>query len=575
MTWRIGPPEHGEWQRGRRSPAEDAPNAPRPRYVPGRGSTPLAVSTVTIRLLAVAAIVTATVVVGVAASPAAAAASPASSCGVLAGHGITWPGPSWVHCVTGAIAQSSPTVADWDGETIVAVGTEDGELHVLDAASGAELPGWPQRLAAPPGAPVAIESTPTIAFLDGPDHPPSIIVGTGSTWVENTAREVEAFYLSGNVRFVFQVGVAPGTAVGVISTPAVGSLTAGGQQDIVFGSWDNDVYALTPAGKLLPGFPINNADTIWSSPALYEVPGTVGDSIYLGGDAHGWHGCFGGWVSDYRYLAGVPRLIWQHCEPQTIWSSPAVGVINSSGRAVVVVGTGFYWQPFPAGTDRLYAYYADDGETVPGWPVITSGPSLGSPAIGVINSTGEEAVVDTSWVCAGLTNASCLTPGVSRVTAWDGAGHELWSDVLHGPTDFSSPVLVALRGEDFNDVLVGAGAGLYAIGGASGAYLFGTSFSGEPIDPGCRVFNTVAVTEVLGSGPGAGWSVLEACGGPAAFAYPGRIVSYPLPTAPTVQPAWPMFRENPAHDGVAPQAAGDYPGQLLAGGRVRGTVAGG
>jgi len=498
-------------------------------------------------------------VAGVAAAPAATAVPRASSCRVLAGHGVTWPGRSWVRCVAGAIAQSSPAVADWDGTTIVAVGDEDGELHVLDAASGAELPGWPRRLAAPPGEPVAIESTPTIASLDGPDRPPSIIVGAGSTWAENTAREVEAFYLGGNVRFVFHVGTVPGTAVGVISTPAVGSLTASGQQDIVFGSWDHFIYALTPAGKLLPGFPINNADTVWSSPALYKVPGTVGDSIFIGADAHGWHGCFGGWVSDYRYLAGVPRLIWLHCEPQTIWSSPAVGVINSSGRAAVVVGTGFYWQPFPAGTDRIYAYYADDGAAVPGWPVTTSGPALGSPAIGVVNSTGEEAVVDTSWVCAGLSNSSCQTPGVSRVTAWDGAGQELWSDVLHGPTDFSSPVLVPLRGQAFNDVLVGAGAGLYAIGGASGAYLFGTSPRGEPIDPGCRVFNTVAVAQVLGSGPGAGWSVLEACGGPAAFSYPGRIVSYPLPTTPTVQPAWPMFRENPAHDGVAPQPAGDPP----------------
>jgi hypothetical protein len=227
-------------------------------------------------------------------------------------------------------------------------------------------------------------------------------------------------------------------------------------------------------------------------------------------------------------------------------------VINSSGRAAVVVGTGFYYQPFRWGTYRLFAYYADNGAPVPGWPVRTSGPSLGSPAIGVINSSGTPAVVDTSWVCTGLTNSSCLASGVSRVTAWSGGGERLWSQVLTGPTDFASPVLVPLSGEPWNDVLVGSGAGLYPVSGATGDYLFGTSFVNQAIDPGCRVFSAVAVADVLGTGAGSGWSVIEACGGPAAFNYPAKIVSYRLPVTPETWPAWPMFHQDPAHDGVAP-----------------------
>jgi len=508
-----------------------------------------------IRLITVCALVafaTATGIGFAAATGGGAATTRQSACSVLQGHGISWPGPSWVTCLPGAVAQSSPTVADWHGMTIVAVGDESGRVSVFNAATGEELPGWPKRLAAPAGAAVAIESSPTIAFLDGPNKPPSIIVGAASTWVNNTAREVEAFHLSGATRFIFHVGTAPGTAVGVISSPAVGSLTASGQQDIVFGSWDHYIYALTPAGRLLPGFPINTADTIWSSPALYRVPGTIGASIFIGGDAHGWQGCRGGWITDYHYVGTAPTIVWQHCESQTIWSSPAVGVINSTGRAVVVVGTGFYWQPFPSGTCRIFAYYADNGAPVPGWPVETTGPSLGSPAIGVINNTGTPAVVETSWVCSGLTNASCLGPNTTMVTAWNGGGQRLWTDKLHGPTSFSSPVLVPLQGEATNDVLVGSGAGLYAISGQTGAYLFGTSYAGEAIDPGCRVFNSVAVTDVLGTGTGSGWSVLEACGGPAAFNYTGRLVSYRISTPPTVPPAWPMFHQNATHDGVAP-----------------------
>jgi hypothetical protein len=507
-----------------------------------------------VRLLAVITLVAFATTIGIGTSamaPAGAVTPRQTACSVLQGHGISWPKASWVTCLPGAVAQSSPTVADWQGMTIVAVGDESGRLNVFNAATGEELPGWPEKLAAPAGAAVAIESSPTIAFLDGPNKPPSIIVGAASTWVNNTAREVEAFQLSGAPRFIFHVRSAPGTAVGVISTPAVGSLTASGQQDIVFGSWDHHIYALTPAGRLLPGFPINNADTIWSSPALYRVPGTIGDSIFIGGDAHGRHGCRGGWITDYRYVGTAPTIVWQHCESQTIWSSPAVGVINSTGRAVVVVGTGFYWQPFPSGTYRMFAYYADNGAPVPGWPVKTSGPALGSPAIGIINSTGTPAVVETSWVCSGVTNASCLGSNTSMVTAWNGGGRRLWTDELRGPTTFSSPVLVPLQDGTSNDILIGSGAGLYAISGQTGAYLFGTSFAGEAIDPGCRVFNSVAVADVLGTGASTGWSVIEACGGPAAFNYTGRLVSYQIPTPPMVAPAWPMFHQNATHDGVA------------------------
>ncbi|MHB1783494.1 MAG: hypothetical protein ACYCTE_12575, partial [Acidimicrobiales bacterium] len=97
---------------------------------------------------------------------------------------VSWPSPEWVSpTVTGNsigyIAQSSPTVATFDGRTIVAVGAENGDVYVADATTGKELPGWPQRMAAPPGASIAIESSPAIAWLDGPDAPPSIVVGSG------------------------------------------------------------------------------------------------------------------------------------------------------------------------------------------------------------------------------------------------------------------------------------------------------------------------------------------------------------------------------------------------------------
>jgi hypothetical protein len=464
---------------------------------------------------------------------------------------------------------SSPSTARVGNADVAAVGTESGELELLDAATGREMPGWPQRVASLPGEPAAIESSPAIAWLDGPAKPPTIIVGTGSTAVNDghTAGEVEAFRFDGSVRFVFHVGrIGPGTATGVISSPAVGDVTGDGQPDIVFGSWDHKLYALDPAGRIVPGFPVDNLDTIWSSPALYHVRGPKAlDDIFVGSDASGREGCFGGFVTDYTYAGGSPHIVWQHCEIQTIWSSPAVGVINSSGRPAVVVGTGFGETKYRPGSSELLAFYADDGSTVRGFPVTTDGPTPGSPAIGN-GPQGQPIIVATSWNCNGRTESSCFYANDSTLYELSGHGAVLGEATLVGSTALSSPVLVPLRGERVDDILVGAASGLYSISSApapSGSlgrvpslpFLYGAA-PGSTLGPNCPVSNAPALVDLPGAGPGAGWHVIEACGGPQALGIPAEVASYRLPVQPrSYVSIWPEFHDMPEHDGVASDPA--------------------
>ena len=148
-------------------------------------------------------------------------------------------------------------MATIDGVETVDFGSEDGELYVVDATTGANLPGGAQQVRLSGGAPSAIESSPTVAYLDGPNRPPSIIVGAGSTYVADQQGGLVAFNANGKVRFTFHTkdtfnewsgGTDPkpiGFDNSVFSTPAVGDLTGNGQQDIVFGAWDHDLYALT------------------------------------------------------------------------------------------------------------------------------------------------------------------------------------------------------------------------------------------------------------------------------------------------------------------------------------------
>jgi hypothetical protein len=441
-------------------------------------------------------------------------------------------------------------------------------VYVVNAETGKELPGWPQHMLIAPGKTAAIESSPTIAWLDGPKRPPSIIVGAASTWVSSTAAEVEAFHLDGAVRFVFHVGLASHTSAGVISSPAVGDVLGNGQMQVVFGSWDHHIYVLDSHGNQL-GFAYDNADTIWSSPALYKLPGQAGEDIFLGSDASGrpygnGQRCVGGFLADYRWsnstvdpdtLKAGPGLSrqWFHCMNQSIWSSPVVGLIGSSHRPVVVVGTSFFEQPFPSDTNKVFAFDAATGVPVPGWPVSTAGPALGSPAIGVIDGSSEPSVVETSWHCTGGTEASCFAGNVSMVYAWNGKGQQLWVRPLPGPTTLSSPVLVPLSDSGFNDVLVGTPAGLYPLSGATGAFLYGTNGDNQfaAINNGCRVFNSVAVAQIAGIGAASGWHAFEACGGPPVFHQVGEVANYRLPVQNLGVDAWPMFRGSPSHSGVA------------------------
>jgi hypothetical protein len=469
-----------------------------------------------------------------------------------------FPAPSWV-LTQGQIALSSPTVAQIDGVTALVYATESGYVYVVNAATQQLLPGWPQPVELGGSGPTAIESSPTVAYLNGPAQPPSIIVGAGSSYVADQNGGLVVFDADGRIRFVFRTqdvfnewtgSPAPsGYDNAVFSTPAVGDLTGDGQQDIVFGSWDHDIYALTPSGTMLPGFPIDNEDTVWSSPALYHVRGRGrAEDLFIGGDASGRDGCFGGFVMDYSYAHDAPHLRWEHCEDQTIWSSPAIGSIDATGQPVVVVGTGFGEKPpYGPGTDRVYAFYAASGSTVPGWPVTTAGPVFGSPAIGTLPGSSTPAVVDTSW-CTGCAGGS---QGVSMVYAWSGSGSLLWSETLEGGQDFASPVLVDLSGDGSNDVLVGSSAGLFPLDGATGAFLFQTNEM-QAINK-CSVQNSPVVAEVGGS-----WQLFEACGGPQQLTKLGRVFDFRLPETPGTPPPWPMWRGEPSHDGVpmsAPLAA--------------------
>ncbi len=341
---------------------------------------------------------------------------------------------------------------------------------------------------------------------------------------------LEAFYASGKVRFVFQTRRtfnpwgADRTTTPTRSSrrPAVGDITGDGQLDIVFGSYDHYIYALQPNGRLVPGFPVNRADTIWSSPTLVDTSHTGRDDIIMGGDASGFEGCRGGWLVDYRYVAGGPRLVWQRCMGQTIWSSPTVGILNDTGRPAVVVGTSYYTELPQRGHRRDPRRLRRQREQ--------RARLAGQGDRAHLRLAGNRASSTASKLSSRRLAPAALS-GPAVVSAWSGSGQH---DLVNGVRRPQRSHLVAgSRGHHRRARRRRRRARRRRMGplpalGRNGGFLYNTGAWASTLDMGCDAPSSAAVAYVPGA-PGNGWMLYSACGGPT---LPATLHAYPFPVAP-------------------------------------------
>jgi hypothetical protein len=393
-----------------------------------------------------------------------------------------------------------------------------------------------------------------------------IIVGAGSLNVANQPGGLVVFNANGTVRWRMQTvdvgnawtgGPPDGFGEPVVGTPAVGDVDGDGFPDIVFGSFDQRIYALNRFGGNLAGFPFLSEDSVWSSPALYDSGRLGRMDIFIGGDSSPGGPCgnlsWAGILRDVRYTGGPPGVVWQQCQHQIFQSSPAIGDLEGNGRMSLVIGTGTGPSGDPVATNTLKAFHLDDGSPVPGWPVTLNGPIFGSPVIGDITGNGRNDVVV----------GACATCTTARVWAFTGMGAPLWNVPVGVNTEIlSSPVLVDLDGNGVNDVAVGLAGAFYFLRGRDGASLY------PPIEVNRVEQNSAAVANF---GAGTGWRLVVQSWLPSGDGTPqngsGQVDSFPLPVTPGAPPAWPQWRLGPDHLGapLAPPSPPVHQGYWLAG----------
>ncbi len=413
-------------------------------------------------------------------------------------HGIIIPG--------NGIVNSSPVIAEIDGDVgngkEVAVASAGSQLFVY-RSNGTLLWTAPLPNFGCGNGSNRMFSSPAVGTLFG-NGVPYVVIGYGGFLSKNCDGGVSAFRGSdGALAWNFsikQFGKRERFRPfrnGVYSSPAVADVDGDGTMEVGFGSFDHHVYLLNADGSVRWYY--NAGDTVWSSPAFFNVDDDPDLEMIIGTDISANKKMRprtydGGFVYAFKTKPLVlsrekanrrraRRLsfrqegtyIWQTFLDQVVFSSPIVAdVLPSNPGKEIIVGSGCY---FPDNSNDKRGKWVKILRPRDGAVIQTLNATAcfsSNLAVGDIDDDGVNEVVATV-----NGSKSIGGDGDSRVTAWNAEDpNPIWSIVPkeRGRNDswggtLMSPVIADLDGNGSLEVLAANGGSVGIYNGKDGAAL--------------------------------------------------------------------------------------------------------